>query len=226
MRRVSPHVTRLLLRSPLTPNGVTSLMIVTGVGAAGLLTLPGVLPAVAAVLLIQLQLLFDCCDGELARWQGRFSAVGIYLDRIAHYVTESALPVALGIRADGGWDHIGGWTTLGLVVAVLVLLIKSETSLVHVARAEAGQPPVRDVEEVAAPRAGGLRRARAMLSKLPFFRAFVAVEFTFLALAAAVADAIAGDLDGTRVLLIALLPIAAVTVVGHLAAVLASSRLR
>jgi phosphatidylglycerophosphate synthase len=226
MRRVSPHVTRLLLYTPLTPNGVTALMTPVGLAAAAVLTLPGILPAVGALLLIQVQLLLDCCDGELARWRGRFSATGIYLDRVAHYVTESALPIALGIRADGGWDHVGGWTTLGLAVAVLVLLIKSETSLIHVARAEAGQPPARDVEEVAAPRPGGLRRARRMLSRLPFFRAFVAVEFTLLAMVAAVVDPLAGELDGTRVLLTALVPIAIVTVVGHLAAVLASSRLR
>ena len=38
-------------------------------------------------------------------------------------MTEAALPIALGIRADGGWDSIGGWTTLGLLIAVLVLLL-------------------------------------------------------------------------------------------------------
>jgi hypothetical protein len=52
------------------------------------------------------------------------------------------------------------------------------------------------------------------------------VEASFLALAAAVVDVAAGDLAGTRGLLTALVPIAAVTVAGHLAAILASDRLR
>ncbi|MBW3652267.1 MAG: CDP-alcohol phosphatidyltransferase family protein [Actinobacteria bacterium] len=226
MRRLSPYLTRALLRTSLTPNSVTWLMIASGLLAALLLTLPGVAPAVAAVVLIQLQLLLDCSDGELARWQGKLSAAGVYLDRLGHYLTEAALPIALGIRADGGWDSIGGWTTLGLLIAVLVLLIKSETVLVHVARAESGKPVVEDAEEVAAPRGGALRRVRRVAGFLPFFRAFVAMEATLLALAAATLDAVAGDLSATRALVLALVPLAAITAAGHLLAILASSRLR
>jgi phosphatidylglycerophosphate synthase len=226
MRRLSPYLTRALLHTPVTPNAVTWAMMVVGLLAAGLISLPGIVPALGAVLLIQLQLLLDCSDGELARWQRRSSPAGIYLDRIAHYVTEAALPIALGIRADGGWDQIGGWTTIGLVVAVLVLLIKTETVLVNVARAEAGKPKAEDVESVAAPRAGGLRRIRQLLRALPFYRAFVAVEASLLALAAAVGDAAAGDRTGSRALLIGLLPVGVVTLVGHLVAILSSDRLR
>ena len=53
-------------------------------------------PALGAVVLIQLQLLLDCSDGELARWRGVSSPAGIYLDRMAHNLTEAALPIALG----------------------------------------------------------------------------------------------------------------------------------
>jgi phosphatidylglycerophosphate synthase len=227
MRRLSPYATRLmLLRTPLTPNAVTWLMIVAGLAAAGVLTLPGVLPAVGALLLIQLQLLFDCSDGELARWLERRSPVGVYLDRLGHYLTETALPIALGVRADGGWDSIGSWTTLGLVVAVLQLLVKAETALVHVARLESGLGKVEDTVAVAAPRGGLLRAARSMLGHLPFYRAFVAVEATLLALAAAVVDALDGSLDGSRTLVAALVAVGVVTVAGHLAAILTSKRLR
>ena len=226
MRRVSPHVTRLLLLTPLTPNGATWLMTAMGLAAAGAVTVPGLAGAVAAVALIQLQLLFDCCDGEMARWQQRRSTVGVYLDRIGHYLTEAALPVALGIRADGGWDDVGGYTTLGLLVSVLVLLKMSESALVVVARAEAGQPVAADSTDVAAPRGRGLRRARRALGVVPFFRAFVAMEATVLVLAAAVADAVLGDLAGSRALVVALVPVAAITAAGHLVAILASSRLR
>jgi phosphatidylglycerophosphate synthase len=226
MRRLSPYVTRLVLPTRISANGVTAATIGAGLAAAAVLTLPGVLPAAGAFLLIQLQMLLDCSDGEVARWRRRYSTAGIYLDRMSHYVTETAFPIALGIRADGGWDEIGGWTTLGLVVAVLGLLIRAESALVHVARAESGKPLVEDTEAVAAPRGGPLRRARRAFRYLPFYRAFVAIEFTLLALGAAVVDAIAGELVATRVLLVALLPVAAVTAVGHLIAILASSRLR
>jgi phosphatidylglycerophosphate synthase len=226
MRRASPYLTRFLLRTPISPNAVTAFMTPAGLAAALLISLPGVAPALGAVLLIQIQLLLDCSDGELARVRRRSSPAGIYLDRIGHYVTEAALPAGLGIRADGGWPHIGGWTTLGLVVSVIVLLIKSETALVSVARAEAGRPRAEDALDVAAPRAGGLRRIRRALGRVPFFRAFVAVEASLLALAAAIGDAVGGDEIGSRSLLIGLLPVGAVTLVGHLVAILSSERLR
>ena len=226
MRRLSPYLTRALLRTRLSANGVTWLMLPAGLGAAALISLRGVGFALCAVLLIQVQVLLDCSDGEVARWRQQFDARGIYVDRLAHYVTETAFPVALGVRADGGWDAIGGWTTLGLVVAVLVLLIRTESALVTVARAETGRRLARDTAAVAAPRGPLLRRARAALSVVPFFRAFVATEASLLALAASVVDGARGDLGGSHVLLAALLPVAAITAAGHLLAILTSSRLR
>jgi phosphatidylglycerophosphate synthase len=201
-------------------------MIVVGVIAAAVLTIPGVLPAVAVVLLIQLQILLDCSDGELARWREQYSPAGIYLDRLGHYLTETLLPIGLGIRADGGWDSIGGYTTLGLLAAVLALLVRTESALVAVARLEAGKPAADDTAAVAAPRASGLARLRRAIGFFPFFRAFVAIEASLLALAAAVIDAFADGSPATRALVVALVPIAAVTAVGHLVAILASSRLR
>ena len=226
MRRLSPYVTRIILPTRLSADAVTGATLVLGLAAAALLTLPGILPAAGALLLIQLQMLLDCSDGEIARWRRQYSTAGVYLDRMSHYVTETAFPIALGIRADGGWDSIGGWTTLGLLVAVLVLLIRTESALIHVARAESGKPLVTDSEAVAAPRDGSLRRILRAFRFVPFFRAFVAIEFTLIALAAAVVDEIAGGLDVTRGLVIALVPIAAITALGHLAAILTSRRLR
>jgi phosphatidylglycerophosphate synthase len=210
VRRLSPYLTRLLIRTPITPNGVTWLFILAGLAAAAVLTQDGLLPAIGAVLLIQLQILLDCSDGELARWRGKSSPVGIYLDRFGHWVTEAALPIALGIRADE--------PVLGLVVAVLVLFVKGETALVHVARTEAGLDKVQDTVAVATPRGGALAHLRRFAGRVPFYRAFVAIEFTALALVAEL-------LGETRTLLVILVPVAAVTAVGHLLAILTSKRL-
>ena len=226
MRRVSPYATRALLRTRVSPNAVTWLMMVVGIAAAGVLTLPGLEAAVGAFLLIQLQLLLDCVDGEMARWLDKRSPVGVYLDQIAHHLTETALLIALGVRADGGWDSVDEWTTVGLLVAVLQLFVKAETSLVHVARMRSGMTTMQDLAAVAAPRGGFMRGARNLLGHLPFYRAFVAVESTLLALAAAVVDQARGDLGGTRVLLVALVGVGVITAIGHLAAILTSQRLR
>jgi phosphatidylglycerophosphate synthase len=224
IRRFSPYLTRALLG--LSPNTVTWLMILDGVLAGALLTLPGLAPAIGAVLLIQLQIALDCSDGEIARWKGMSSPVGIYLDRIGHWLTETALPIGLGIRADGGWDSLGPWTTLGLCAAILQMLVKAETALVFVARAEAGLGKVEDRQTVAAPQVSALARLRRFAGTVPFYRVFVAMEFTLLALGAAIVDAGTDSLDGSRFLVLALLVLGAITAVGHLLAIVTSQRLR
>jgi phosphatidylglycerophosphate synthase len=227
LRRLSPYLTRLLIPTRVTPNGVTWAMIAVGPAGAAVLSLPGLAAAVAAALLIQLQILLDCVDGELARWRrATGSPVGVYLDKLAHWVTEAAVAIAIGVRADGGWDEIGGYTTLGLLAAVLMSLIKGETLMVAAARAEAGRPPAEDTVAVAAPRASGLRRLRRAVRFVPLYRVFHAVEATLLAVVAAIVDAAAGDLTGSRVLVWGLVGLAAVTAAGHLVAILTSDRLR
>jgi phosphatidylglycerophosphate synthase len=172
-------------------------------------------------------MLWDCCDGEVARWRRTFSPVGFFLDKLGHTVAESAIPLALGVRADGGLDSLGGWTTLGAVLAVLVLINKSLNDAVHLARSANDLPRLADRAEEAAPRAAGVRRLRSLARYVPFHRAFHSVELTLLALVAAIVDAATGGgLDATRVLLVALVVAAAITVLGHLAAILSSSRLR
>jgi phosphatidylglycerophosphate synthase len=221
MRRVSPYLTRLLLGTPLSANGVTALMLPVGLAAALCVSFAGVLPAIGAVLLVQLQLLLDCSDGEVARWRRTFSPKGVYLDQLGHYSTEAALAAALGVRADGGWDSIGGWTALGLLVAVLILLLKAETHLVAIARARSGLTAIE--ERPTGERQLALRQGVRLL---PFLRPFQAVEASFLALAAAIADALVDGLGGTRVLVVTLAVAAGAAVTGHLAAILSSDRLR
>lgn len=116
LRSISPHLTRLLLRTSISANQVTWLMIASGASAAFVLLIPGLPGAVLAVFMGQLQMLWDCCDGEVARWRQTSSPKGVFLDRVGHYTTEGLIPIALGLRAAGfpnpGWlDSI--WPLLG-----------------------------------------------------------------------------------------------------------------
>ncbi len=226
LRRLSIHLTRQLLRTRVQADTVTWGMIVLGLLGGAALLLPGLPGALLCALLVQLQLLVDCSDGEVARWRGTSAPSGVYLDRLGHWSTEALLPAALGVRADGGLASIGGWTTLGLVCSVVHLLNKAETELVHVARAHAGLPLASDTAAVTRPRSGALARLRAGLRWFPFFRAFVAVELSLLVLCAALADLVVGQLVATRWLLLVLVPTAFVIAAGHLVGVLSSSRLR
>lgn len=226
MRRISPYATWAFARTPLTPNQITGVMIGCGVLAGVVAALGGLAAAVGAAVLVQCYLLCDCSDGELARWSGRTSVTGVYLDRVGHYLAEAALLVGLGVRAQGGLgaDEAGIWVVLGLAAALGAILIKAETDLVDVARTRAGLPASTEGStSLRSPRLGAARRIAAALR---FHRLIQAVELSLLVLAAAIYDTVAGGLLATRVLAVACAVVAACQLALHLVSILASHRLR
>ncbi|WP_165984656.1 CDP-alcohol phosphatidyltransferase family protein [Streptomyces sp. YIM 98790] len=234
MREVSLRWTRHLVNGPLSPNQLTGLMVLAGVAAGAVLLLPGVPGALAAALLIQLYLLLDCVDGEVARWRGQTSITGVYLDRIGHYLAEAALLAGFGLRAADVFGRDGGgsgpdwlWAFLGTVAALGAILIKAETDLVDVARLRGGLPAVK--EEAATPRSSGLALARRAASALKFHRLVGGVEASLFILAAALLDWLVAEPSGlffTRLGVAVLAVIAVLQTVLHLVSILASSRLR
>jgi phosphatidylglycerophosphate synthase len=219
MRRLSIYATWLLAKTPITPNQVTGLMIVCGVGAGAVLALPGIWAALGAALLIQIYLLLDCSDGELARWTGRTSIAGVYLDRVGHYFAEAALLIGLGFRAS---QALPDWyTILGFAAALGAILIKSETDLVDVARARSGLIAATEAAagEFASRRLG---LARKIVGAVRFHRLIQAVELSLIVVVAAVLDL---WFPATRILTVACAVIAAVQLLLHLVSILASRRL-
>jgi len=225
MRRFSPRATWVFARLGWSPNAVTMAFIASGIAAGVAIAFGGLATAVTGAVLIQLYLLFDCSDGELARWSGRTSATGVYLDGIGHYLGEAALLTGLGIRAQGHFTVTGGYVTAGLAAALLSSLVKAETDNVIVARAKAGLGSEHGAEALA-PTGSGLALARRFAAGLRLHRVIQAVELSALILIAAIVDAATGGLAATRVLVIACLVIAALMVVAHLLAIVASRRLR
>jgi hypothetical protein len=95
------------------------------------------------------------------------------------------------------------------------------------ARATSGLPPVPDTAAVSAPRRrGAVATARRLARLVPFNRALLAIEMSVLAVLAGIGDAVTATRLGFRVLDLTLLGIAAVVTVGHLLAILSSSKLR
>ena len=225
MRRLSPYATVMFARLGWSPNAVTVAFMVSGIAAGVLTAVPGLAAAVGVALLIQLYLLFDCSDGELARYTGRFSAAGVYLDRMGHYIAEAVLLAGLGVRAQGHFSLTGGYVSAGLAAAICATLIKAETDSVVVARAVSGLDSKTD-DAALAPRSRGLANVRRLASLLRVHRITQAVELSVLILAAAIADAATSSLTATRVLDVAALAVGALMAVAHLAAIVASRRLR
>ncbi|MEN9454438.1 MAG: hypothetical protein RLZZ19_925, partial [Actinomycetota bacterium] len=183
LRRISPYLTRILLRTPITANGVTYLMILTGISISGALLIPGVKGLLVALFLSQLQMLWDCCDGEIARWRNTQSPKGVFLDRVGHYLTESLIPIAFALRL-AGWPsaEISDWKPLFLaaLISIAILWNKGFNDIVHVSRAFSGLPKLSDSRESGAAVKSWLRLAKAPFKVLAVQRLFHSVEMTIV----------------------------------------------
>ncbi|MGI8879666.1 MAG: CDP-alcohol phosphatidyltransferase family protein [Jatrophihabitans sp.] len=224
LRRLSIYVTRALLPTGISANGVTMMMIVAGVGGAAVLVWSSWWSVLICAVAMQLQILFDCSDGEVARVRHTTSPGGVYLDRVGHYLTEALLPICIAIHVDGGLTDIDGWTTLGALTAVVVIMNKAFGDLIHVARGYARLPLLSESADIAAPRSGRLAKLRRSLRAFPFYRAFVAIEFSLICLLAAAVDKI-GDHHLLQAWTIVMLPLIVVLSAGHFATILLSRRL-
>ena len=225
MRRISLHVTRWLVGTRATPNGLTVAMIVVGLLAAVAAAFPGILTAVLAALLIQVYLLLDCVDGEVARWRRVSSAGGVFLDRLGHHVVEASVVLALGVRAAGGPSpEADWWYVIGAVAALLIVIGKVEGDLVIVARSTSGLPGKDEGDPHSS--IGSVRRLRRVFRLLPIHRIQGAIELTLLLVGAAIIDALLGDLVATRVLLATVGASGLLVAVGHPITIMSSERLR
>lgn len=212
LRQISPYLTKALLKTSITANGVTYLMIITGVSISAALQIPGIAGLALALFLSQLQMLFDCCDGEIARWRQTQSPKGVFLDRVGHYLTESLIPIALAARIDSSDSQL---LFLAALISVCILLNKGFNDAVHVARAFSGAPRIADSAAVGQPRSLLIRTLRAPFKILQVQRLFHSVEMSILIFIFA----------GAPALIQIGLPIAVFVTVGHLVAILSSRKL-
>ena len=183
LRKISPYLTFLLLKTPLTANGVTILMVVTGISSGLVLLMPGALGLILALLLSQLQMLWDCCDGEIARWRQTQSPKGVFLDRLGHYLTEALIPIALALRiVEWPNSKITDFKLLftASLLSLLVILNKAFNDSVHVARAYAGLSKLADSKGVGEPKSPLLKIAKAPFKVFAIQRLFHSVEMTIL----------------------------------------------
>ena len=219
LRKLSPHLTRLLLRTSISANGVTWLMIVTGASIGPALLIQGWVGIALAIFLSQLQMLIDCCDGEVARWRNTKSPMGIFLDKLGHYLAECLLPLCLGLRL-AGWPAEPITSSIypyfGALLAILVIINKGLNDAVHVARAFSGLNKIQDTKGVNLPIKGLLRSIRKAFNFLPAQRMFHSVEFTiFIAIFGSFSQALTIALG-----------IAIFVTLGHITAIVTSSKLR
>ena len=116
---MSRPLTRLFLRTPLTPSHVTLLGVAIGLlGAVGLATV-SYWGRLSGVLLLIVSLVLDCVDGDLARARLAQNPTGARLDLIGDYLVNLAVfgGLAIGLVREG-LPPGGGWAALALVTGV------------------------------------------------------------------------------------------------------------
>ncbi len=219
-RKISPYFTREALRIGLSANQVTYIMIFFGLLGAWAFALDGSL-ALLGFVGIQMYLLLDCVDGEVARFKKTEGAKGVYLDRWGHYVVEGSIIIAFGLRASE--SSINGYLILGLLGSILALLSKIETDLVDSARHQAGYGvmPEKAIKMKSKP----LANLRKIIQYLPFHRVLHAAEVSIIGSIAIIIQAVTGNNIFSEIITVWLFITAAVVAPLHLVSILNSSRL-
>jgi phosphatidylglycerophosphate synthase len=190
-------------------------MILTGVSISLAFQIPGALGILLALFLSQMQMLWDCVDGELARWRERFSPSGIFLDKVGHYFAESLIPIAIAWRLSEEGDYF--YPFLGALLATIIVINKGLNDAVHVARAFSGLDKLADKKvEI---KSSGLAKIRKFANLLPFHRAYHSVEMSII-------FSIAYFFGTIREAFLLLVIASPIVTLGHIISILASSKLK
>ena len=228
LRRISPYLTRALIATRISPNGVTWLMIITGISTGLALLIPGYKGILLALFLSQLQMLWDCCDGELARWKKKFSPAGIFLDTIGHYSAEATIVLVLGLRA-ANWPaaplNESNFPFFGALLAIIVILNKVLNDAVHVAKFFTGGTRNKDNREIGQPKNSLLSKVRSIARFFPLHRIFHSVEMTIVISLVSAIGHLTNQENSLQLLINWILPISVFILIGHLIAILSSRKL-
>ncbi|MFY1635755.1 DUF5941 domain-containing protein [Solwaraspora sp. WMMB335] len=139
----SPWVTKLAARLGASPTGVTVASVAFAGAAATLFAVGGRPLSLLGAVLLYLGFVLDCVDGQLARYTGRFSAFGGWLDTIADRGKEYLVYAGLGIGVEqSGLGNGWALATAAMVLQTVRHATDAWYGALHdeAARRDAGQP--------------------------------------------------------------------------------------
>lgn len=117
---------RPLVHTPVAPNHLTTLRLLTGLGASALFAVGGPAALAWGAGVFVLSMLLDRADGELARQSGKRSAFGHKYDLVTDGLCNALVFIGLGIGLSGGslleWRAIPMGVLAGLAVAAILFL--------------------------------------------------------------------------------------------------------
>lgn len=86
IRKLTPFITRVLVRTPITANQVTLFQLCLGLTGLYFLYDKSPFLALFGAVLLNIAYLFDCVDGEIARYKKSQSINGMFLDFVNHEI--------------------------------------------------------------------------------------------------------------------------------------------
>lgn len=134
VRHFSYPVTRLLVRTPLTPNQITAISLVFGL-AGGIVCLKGdYLSVLIGAVLFFICYVLDNCDGEIARLKNMRSRFGMRFDTFVDWLVHAVFFVCVGWGAtettgQAWWFWLGVATSVGGCINYGLELYKNKTEL-------------------------------------------------------------------------------------------------
>jgi hypothetical protein len=163
VRKASKPLTRGALRAGLSPNTITLLSFIIGIAAAVSFGVGNRWALVLGAVLLQLSLIVDCVDGEVARATRRFTALGAWLDASTDRVKEFLAYAGLAIGAARLGDDI--WWLAIVLVVLQTTRHMSDYDFSRVQRLREAAVPVLDIrlrDDGASGAAGGWSVSSAM----------------------------------------------------------------
>ena len=138
LRRVSKLLTWAAVKIGATPNQVTIASFAIGLYAAFLFAQGDTWSLIGGAILLQVSIIVDCVDGEIARYTRKFSELGAWLDAITDRVKEYA--VFLGL-AYGAFVHNGQnlWVLAAVLMAIQTFRHLSDYNFSQVVKARASE---------------------------------------------------------------------------------------
>lgn len=116
MRRISFYPTLLFLKMGVSANQATYISMVVGVIGCGFLAFGNCGIRIAGASLVNLWIILDCVDGNIARYRKTFSHYGEFIDALSGYMMNGLLFLSVGI---GAFIHIE--SSFGVVTQFLCI---------------------------------------------------------------------------------------------------------
>jgi hypothetical protein len=138
LRRFSKVLTWAAVKVGATPNQVTVASFAIGLYAAFLFAQGDTWSLIGGAILLQISIIVDCVDGEIARYTRKFSELGAWLDAITDRVKEYAvfLGLAYGAFVQNGQNL---WVLAAALMAIQTFRHLSDYNFSQVVKARAAE---------------------------------------------------------------------------------------